>query len=217
VSDTLIDWVVEKLTTGDTGDRLEIVGRTAQDFLVVKAKDGSEFFVAVLGLKETIKASDVAPLFSGATKPQLVINVPSKTLWSGAAISKIHAADAAFGKFGDVARAARLEDPGSFRDKNMGFFINALEQHTNVSSVSYVYDSVLSVDRLRGSSLTVAVIETYNMSAEDVRDARARFGQFDVVVKSSSYGSVTDEAVAAARTMCAQALTFRELMGRLNK
>jgi hypothetical protein len=40
VSDTLIDWVVEKLTTGDTWDRLEIVGRTAQDFLVVKARVG---------------------------------------------------------------------------------------------------------------------------------------------------------------------------------
>lgn len=217
MSDTLIDWVVEKLATGDTWDRLEIVGRTAQDFLVVKAKGGPEFSVAVLGVKGTIQASDVTPLFSGATKPQLVINVPSKTLWSGAAIEKIHAAGAAFGKFGDVARAARLEDPGSFRDKNMGFFINAMEQHTNVSSVSYAYDSVLNVDRLRGASLTIAVIDTYNMSAEDVRNARARVGQFDVVVKSSSYGSVTDEAVATARTMGAQALMFRELMGRLNK
>jgi hypothetical protein len=217
VSDTLIDWVTEKLKTRDTGDRLEIVGRNAQNFLIVKAKGGTEFSVAVLGLKETIQASDVTPLFSGATKPQLVINVPSITLWGGAAIKKIHAADAAFGKLGDVARAARLKDPGSFRDKTMGFFINAIEQHTNVSSVSYVYDSVLSVNRVSGSSLTVAVIEAYNMSAEDVRNARTRFGQFDVVVKSSSYGSVTEEAVAAARTMGAQALTFRELMGRLNK
>lgn len=214
MSGDLIDWVAEKLTTGD---RLEIVGRTDQDFLVVKSKVGSEFSVAVLDLQGTIKASDVAPLFSGATTPQLVINVPSKTLWSGAAIDRIHAADAAFGKFGDVARAASLQDPGSFRDKTMGFFIKAMGQHTNVSSVSYVYDSVLNVDRVVGPSLTVAVIETYNMSAEDVRNARARFGHFDVVVKSTSYGSVTDEAVAAARTMGAQALMFRELMGRLNK
>ena len=214
MSGNVIDWAAEKLATED---RLEIVGRTAQDFLVVKSKGGSEFSVAVLGLKGTIKASDVTHLFSGATKPQLVINVPSRTLWSGAAINRIHAEDAAFGKFGDVARAARLEDPGSFRDKSMGFFINAIEQHTNVSSVSYVYDSVLNVDRVVGSSLTVAVIETYNMSAEDVRDARARFGHFDVVVKSTSYGSVTEEAVAAARTIGAQALMFGQLMGRLNK
>jgi len=214
MSGNLIDWVAEKLATGD---RIEIVGRTAQDFLVVKSRGGSEFSVAVLGLKGTIKASDVAHLFSGGTKPRLVINVPSRTLWSGAAINRIHAADAAFGTLGDVARAATLEDPGSFRDKSMGFFINAIGQHTNVSSVSYVYDSVLNVDRVVGSSLSVAVIETYNMSAEDVRDARARFGHFHVVVKSTSYGSITDEAAAAARTMGAQALMFRQLMGRLNK
>ena len=92
--------MANKLTTGH---RLEIVRRTAQDFLVVKSKCGSEFSVAVLGLKGTINASDVAQLFSGATKPQLVINVPSKTLWNaGAAINRIHAADAAFGKLGDV-------------------------------------------------------------------------------------------------------------------
>ena len=210
----LIDWVVSKLTTVD---HLEIVGRTAEDFLIVRSKDKLEFSVAVMGLKETIKASDVAHLFSGVTKPQLVINVPSKTLWSGAAIDLIHREDAAFGTFGDVARAARLDDPGSLRDKNMGFFINAIRQHSNVSSVSYVYDSVLKVDRVFGPSLAVAVIEAYNMSAEDVRDARHRFGHFDVVVKSSSYGSVSNEAIAAARTMGAQAVMFAQLMGRLNK
>jgi hypothetical protein len=210
----LTDWVAGKLTAEH---RLEIVGRTAQDFLLVKSDKGFEFAAAVLGLKATIRASDVVHLFSGPKKPRLVINVPSKTLWSGGAIEQIHAEDAAFGKLGDVARAASLDDPGSFRNKNIGFFINAMEQHRNVSSVSYVYDSVLNVDRILGASLTVAVIEAYNMSAEDVRDARARFGFFDVVVKSSSYGSVTDEAVAAAQTMGAKALTFGELMGRLNR
>lgn len=214
MSVNLIDWVASKLTTVD---HLEIVARTAKDFLIVRSKDKLEFSVAVIGLKETIKASDVLHLFSGATKPQLVINVPTKTLWSGAAIDLIHTQDAAFGTFGDVARAATLDDPGSFRDKNMGFFIKAIRQHGNVSSVSYVYDSVLNVGRVFGPSLIVAVIEAYNMSAEDVRNARARFGHFDVVVKSSSYGSVTNEAVATARTMSAQAVTFAQLMGRLNK
>src|SRR3546814_14070461 len=42
-----------------------------------------------------------------------------------------------------------------------------------------------------GASLTVAVIDAYNMSAEDVRNANTRFGHFDVVVKSSSYSSIT--------------------------
>jgi hypothetical protein len=143
------------------------------------------------------------------------VNVPSKTLWSGAAIDRIHAESAAFGTFGDVSRAASLEDAGSYRDKDMGFFINAMRQHGNVSSVSYIYDKVFKADRRVGPSLVVAVTDAYNMSAEDVRDAKSRFGDFDFVVKASSYGSITNQAEAAAKSMGAQALTFGQLMGRL--
>lgn len=214
MSGNVTDWVADKLTT--KGD-FEIVNRTPENFLVVRSKDGYTFLVAVLGLQNVIGLSDVEPLFAGATKPQFVVNVPSKTLWSGAAINFIHAASAAFGTLGDISRAANTEDAGSYRDKNMGFFINAMKQHSNVSSVSYVYEAVFNVDRKIGESLIVAVINAYNMSAEDVRNAKDRFGHFDVVVKSSSYGSITPQAEAAAKSMGAQALTFGELMGRLAK
>jgi hypothetical protein len=207
-------WVADKL--GSTGD-LEVVERTPEDFLVVRSNDGYTFSVAVLGLKNVIGVSDVEPLFAGATKPALVVNVPSKVLWSGAAIDRIHEESAAFGTVGDVSRAASTRDAGSFRDKGMGFFIQAMKQHSNVSGVSYIYDSVFKVNRRTGATLVVAVIDAYNMSAEDVRNARARVGNFDVVVKSSSYGSITTQATAAAESIGAQALTFRELMGRLGK
>ena len=206
------NWVAERLVTNF---RLEIVGSTPEDFLIVRAEDRSTFLVAVLGLKSVIGAEDIEHLFAGATKPQFVVNVPSATLWSGAAIDRIHAASAAFGTLGDVSRAASAEDAGSYRDKNMEFFINAMKQHSNVSSVSYVHETVFKAHRKAGASLTVAVVDAYNMSAEDVRNAKARFGHFDVIVKSSSHGSITNQADAAAKTMEAQALTFGQLMGRL--
>lgn len=144
------------------------------------------------------------------------MNVPSGTLWSGAAIDFIHGESAAFGALGDLSRAVHSGDAGSYRDKNMGFFFGSMVQHKNVRRVSYVYNNVFKADRVNGESLVVAVIDAYNMSAEDVRNARSRFGHFDVVVKSSSYGSITKQAEAAANSMGAQALTFGELMGRLN-
>jgi len=90
-----------------------------------------------------------------------------------------------------------------------------MRQHSNVTCVSYVYNSVFKIDRVSGESLTVAVIDAYNMSAEDVRNARTRVGEFDIVVKNTSYGSITQQAEAAAASMGAQALTFKELMRRL--
>ena len=214
MSNDATNWVADKLAAKEG---LEIVDRTPEDFLVVRSKDDYTILVAVLGVLNVIRLSDVKPLFDGATEPQFVVNVPSKTLWSGAAIDRIHAASAAFGTLGEVSRAAHTADAGSYRDKDMGFFINAMKQHSNVSSVSYVYEAVFQADRKIGASLIVAVIDAYNMSAEDVRNARDRFGHFDVVVKSSSHGSITNQAEAAAKSMGAHALTFGELMGWLAK
>ena len=106
---------------------------------------------------------------------------------------------------------------GGYRNKGMEFFINAIMQHKNVRDVSYVYENVFFVSRKVGEPLTVAVIEAYNMSAEDVRNARAQLGAFDIVVKSNSYGSVTTNASDAAQSMGADAMTFKELMARLAK
>jgi hypothetical protein len=213
MSSNVTDWAIGKLIE----QQLEIIDRTPEDYLVVRSEGEYTFNVAVLGVQNVVKLTDVEPLFFGAIKPQLVVNVPSKTLWSGSAIDHIHAASAAFGTLGDVTRAAYTKNAGTYRDKDMGFFINAMEQHTNVSGVSYVYDRVFKVDQRSGTGLIVAVIETYNMSAEDVRNAKNKFGHFDVVVKSSGYGSITDQAEAAAKSIGAQALTFRQLMGRLSK
>ncbi|CAI8693724.1 hypothetical protein BTK96_000287 [Burkholderia pyrrocinia] len=214
MNEDAVQWVANKL--GET-DGLKVVERTPEGFLVVRSEENYSFLVAVLGVRDLIEVSDVEPLFTGATKPQFVVNVPSRTLWSGAAIGRIHAASAAFGTLGEVSRAAHTEDAGSYRNKNMDYFINAMQQHKNVHSVSYVYETVFRVHRMIGPSLTVAVIDAYNMSAEDVRNAKARFGHFDVVVKSSSYGSITSAAADAADSIGAQALTFGGLMQRLGK
>lgn len=214
MANSATDWVADRLFTKEG---LEIVERTAEDFLVVRSKDGYTFPVAVLGVRSVIGLSDVEPLFAGATKPQFVVNIPSTALWSGAAIDRIHAASAAFGALGDVSRAAYTKDAGSYRDKNMGFFINAIKQHSNVASVSYVYDTVLRADLKSGGRLTVAVIDAYNMSAEDVRNAKTRFGDFDVLVKSTSYGSIIEQAESAAKSIGAQALAYGDLMRRLAK
>lgn len=215
MSKSVVDWVAEKL--GKDDDELCVVGRTHEDFLVVRSKQGYRFPVAVLGVKGVIDLSDVEPLFTMATKPLLVINVPSGALWSGDAIRYIHAASSSFGTLGDVARAAVMGDAGCYRDKNMGFFINAIHQHSNVYDIEYVYDRVFNVLRWNQPSLTVAVIDAYNMSAEDVRNARSRFGHFDLVIKSTSHGSITHQAEAAAESIGAEALTFRGLLARLTK
>lgn len=208
----ITEWVVEKLNEDSS---LTFIEQLTENCIKVKYEDGLIFCVAVIGVEGVVKLSDVQPLFFGSHKPDLVINVPSKTLWEGDAIDHVHQAPAAFGKLGDIQRAARLGQVSSFRNKNVGFFINAMNQHTNVTDVKYIYDSVFEIERVHGRTLKVAIVEAYLLSAEDVRHAKNVFDEFDIIVKSSSYGAISPQAKEAARDIGAEALMFRELMGRL--
>ena len=204
------NWVADKLEKNERD--LKVIDKTPEGFLLIEGKSGDTFLLAVLSVQGDIRITNVEHLFTSVNKPQLVINVPSKTLWSGEAIELIHSEQAAFGTYGDIARADATNSVCTYRDKNMGFFIKAMEQHGSVRTVSYVYETVFRVDRTSGDSLIVAVIDAYNMSAEDVRNARTSVGHFDVVVKSTSYGSITEQAEAAAESIGAKALTLKGLM-----
>ncbi|MBB5984780.1 hypothetical protein [Sphingobium lignivorans] len=206
------DWVVSKI---DPDDGLTVVGRTPSNFLLIKPHNFDPIHVAVIGIKDVILREHVQPLFSNSDKPQFVVNVPSKTLWSGGAISVIFAAPAAFGTLGDLSKAARSGDVTGYRNKNWAFFEQAISQHSNVRSVTRIYDEVFEAHRRKGGALKIALVDGYHVSAEDVRSARDRFGTFDLAVKKTSYGSVTSAAEEAAASMGAEVLTFKGLMQRL--
>lgn len=215
MNDNVTDWVANKISEGSD---LKVLDRTPENFLTVVAVGKSHSFpVAVIGVKGVINPVHIEPLFSGLTKPEFVVNIPSKTLWSGAAISIIHSAPAAFGSLGELIKAAHMEAPSEYRNKEWGFFQNAISQHSNVSRVARLYDAVFEAHLYDGECRIIALVDAYNMSAEDVRNALDRFGKFDVALKMSSYGSITNAAVDAAASIGAEALMLKDLMKYLAK
>lgn len=214
MSTNATNWVAEKLVSKEG---LQVSGRTQEDFLIVGDESDYTFLVAVLGKKDRIERADVEPLFSGHNKPEFIVNIPSKAIWTGEAINFVHKANAAFGTLSEVSNAYLTGDAGSYREKNMRFYTNAFWQHSNVNDVTFVYETVLKVDRRRGESLIIAIVDAYNMSAEDIRNTRDRVGHFDIALKSTSYGGITSNATSAAESIGAEALMFREVMARLGK
>lgn len=99
----------------------------------------------------------------------------------------------------------------------MGFFHDGISQHSNVKDVKYLYDRVFEAHRYNGDPLIIAMVDAYNMSAEDVRGALTRYKKFDVAVKMTSYGSITSAASQAAASFGAQALMYGDLLRRLGK
>lgn len=209
------DWIVNKI-----GDDPNITANSiGAGFLKVFRKGGEPFTAVAIGIKGVITLQDVVPLFrANESLPQFVVNVPSKTIWQGEAIEFIHDAPAAFGTMGDLLRASRDTPASSYRNKQYSFFEQAFRQHSAVEGITRLYDRVFQLHRRHGlADCTVALVDAYDMSAEDIRHTRDLYGPFDVAVKMSSYGSITTAATDAAKSMGAEALNFRMLMGRLNK
>lgn len=214
VAGSVTDWVEAHV---DDQSGYKVVGRTAEDFLKIDDGKGNTGTVAVIGAKPMVEAADVAPVLAMATKPDFIINVPSSSIWTGDAIALAQGVPAGFGTFGDLGKAVRKGDLTGYRNKEFAFFEDAIGQHTNVRQVSRPYESAFVAHRRRGDDLTIALIDAYNLSAEDVRNARKKIGAFDIALKMSSYGKVTDAARNAAESIGAEAMIFGDLMRRLAK
>jgi hypothetical protein len=144
-----------------------------------------------------VEPSDVTPLFENAD-PQFIVNVPTLAIWTGAAINMVHEQKAAFGGLGDLIRTSRESYVPSYRYREYRFVEQGLSQHSAVMSLTRLYDRKFIVHRLRHSDLTLVMVDAYQVSADDVRTARDRYGSFDTILKMTSYGGVTTVAREAA-------------------
>lgn len=207
-------WIAEK----SSGEHFK-VNPIGAGFLQITREEGTPFIVAAIGVQDRVTPDDVVPLFQvNDRRPEFVVNVPSKAIWTGAAIDFVHNTPAAFGTFGDMTRAAREETVCAYRNKEYHFFERAFEQHSAVRGITRVYDKVFQLHRHRGlRDITVALVDAYDVSAEDIRHTRALYDEFDAAVKMTSYGSITTAAHEAARSMNAEVFKFGELLGRLNR
>lgn len=210
----IANWIASKLNDDQQFKTVESIG---SGFLKIARKDSRPFTAVAIGIKDIVTEEEIIPLFR-QVRPEFVVNVPSKVIWSGPAIDFIHNAPAAFGTLGELTKAAREESVCAYRNKNYSFFEGAFRQHTAVHNVTRVYDRVFRLHRNRGlPDFTVVLIDAYDMSAENVRNARALYGKFDAAVKMSSYGSITTAASEAAEAIGAETFKFGDLLRRLNK
>lgn len=208
-------WIANKLK----GDEFIAVDSIGSGFLKITRQDFVPFIAAALGVQDIVRRDHVVPLFEvEARMPEFVVNVPSKAIWSGPAIEFVHDAPAAFGTFGELIRASSEELLWEYRNREYTFFDRAFRQHTAVCEVTRLYDKVFQLHRRRKlSSISVVLVEAYDLSAEDIRKARDLYGQFDAAVKMTSLGAITTAAREAAASIGAEVFTFGELLGRLNR
>ena len=211
----VVDWVIDKLNNPDS--KVAVMNRTASSIIEVCFGGNRSFHVGITAQKKQVDRGDILPFTGSDRLPQIIVNVPSAAIWTGAAISLVHSLPAAFGNLGDIARAARSGDVPSYRNDTQSFFGRILAQHSKVADLARVFDEVFDVTLTSGKCVRIALLDGYHVSAENVRSAREKFGHFDIGVKKSSYGSVTSAASDAAESMNSQVMNSKELLSVLGR
>ncbi len=207
-------WLAEKLLAhSEVADVTSCVG----NILKIKRKKYGETTVGVLGQRE-VSRQHVRSLFRENSSVEFVVNIPRDSFWNGDAIKFVSDRNASFGSVGDLFSALNENEVRFHVNKEFGFVEQGLLQHSKVVSLERLYDRLYTVNRVDGlRSLDVLLNNEYDLTAEHVRSARARYGKFDLVLVTNPNGRATSSAQQAASSMDAEILKWGELLSRLRR
>mgnify|MGYP003650574668 CR=1 FL=1 len=208
-------WAIDKITENSEVRSASII---SPGILEIVRTRYDPFHSAILGIKGKVNQSHIDRFAGSGGSIAFFANIPGDSIWTGPAINSVRAIPAAFGGLGDLVRSIRnCPNVTEYRNKELAFFEDGLAQHSAVYQVDQLFDRKFNVRRRNKPDFSVVLVDAYDMSAEDVRNAKTVYGDFDAAVKMSSYGSITPQAEAAAKSMGAGTYKWGQLLGRLNR
>src|SRR5690606_36426847 len=113
-------------------------------------------------------------------------------IWHGCAIDYLHRHHVGWGGLGEIFSALHTIDYGAIQKREYEFVEHGLLKHTRVARLERLYDRVFKVHRTGVlKPLVVALINSYELSADEVRNAVKNYGKFDLILKTNPNGSPT--------------------------
>lgn len=207
------EWVVGKLREARDVSNVEILS----DQVLRVSRSKYDPFVAGFVSVECVEADTVRPLVMSNLDVEIIVNVPKESYWTGAALRLAHSHNIAAGSYGDLLRVINRQDVRSFQPKEIEYIERGLRQHDRIQHFERVHDRLYRICRTSLPDLTVAMLNEYELTADQLRTARDRYGKFSMVVITNPNGRATSSAYDAAETMGVEVLKWSPFFGRLNK
>jgi len=164
---------------------------------------------------------DAATLTSASTRypnARFVLNIPKSARSTGDAYDVAKQLGISFGGLGDAMRALREEDPGDYVYPQTTFVERIFRQHSKIKGFERLDDSRYQLDRYGLPSVVVFVSEEYEVTAESVRLAIERYGEFDAFVTSNPHAlEISPEALSAGEEAGRKVYRWREFMSAVRK
>jgi hypothetical protein len=211
------DWIISTLSDAEKHEEIDSAIAIGDYLIEILTDDGKTVIVGVID-SENITDSDVDRVYiNGPKKPNLVI-AKSDAIWSGSAIYYARQQNMGWGGMGQISSTFLTDDYSEIQRSEYKFVEDNLLRHSKVARLERVYDRVFKIHRTGSlAPITIVLINSYELSGDEVRHAIKKYGSFDVVLKTNPNGSPTGNAYSAALEIGADILVWRELLGRLNK
>lgn len=165
-----------------------------------------------------VTVADVLPLVEGVQSVDFVLNIPKAGRFMGDAIERLALKNIGWGGLADSIRALRDFDRlGDYQERELTFVMRGLRQHGRVTSLTILDDHRILVVRQGLPDLVVFVGSMYQPTAETVRDAIDRYGDFDLFAATNPNSDPTAEAIQVAADAGIQMLKWRETLASLHR
>jgi hypothetical protein len=207
------EWVAGNLRKAEGVSKVDILS----DQVLRVSRSKYDPFVAGIVSAKCVEADTVRALVNPELGVQIIANVPKESYWTGVALRLAHDNNVATGSYGDLLRVIDLQEVRAFQPTETEFVERGLRQHDRISSFERVYDRLYRISRSGLPDLTVAMLNEYELTADHLRTARDRYGQFSVAVITNPNGQATSSSEEAAQTMGVEILKWGPFLGRLNK
>ncbi|UZJ64362.1 hypothetical protein OKW96_18595 [Sphingobacterium sp. KU25419] len=210
------DWVITKINSDNREDYRDVVP-TGNSLIEIINKKGKKIIVSAIDDLD-INVLNLKFLMEDSINIPNIIIGKSNAVWHGKAIEYVRSMNIGWGGLGDIDQAFSTDQYSKIQKKEFQFVENGLLNHTKVDRLERIYDRVFKIHRKwKLEPFVITLINSYELSAEEVRNARSKYGTFDGILKTNPNGSPTSNAYAAASEIDAEILGWRDLLGRLNK
>ncbi|SDS97883.1 hypothetical protein SAMN05216490_2221 [Mucilaginibacter mallensis] len=209
------DWIVTDIRKKDDEKIKEVICH-GDAIIEIISQEGNSLIVGVV-TNDPVSSINLYNLYNDEPKPDFVI-AKGMTVWTGDAINYARQNHIGWGGLGEMYSAIDNSDVSSVQKKEYKFVELGLKNHSKVSHLERLYDRIFKIHRTGHlQPLIITLINSYELTAEEIRKASNTYGSFDIVLITNPNGNTTGRAEMVAEELSAEILKWGELLGRLNK
>lgn len=166
---------------------------------------------------ERVDEAALSMLLSDPSPLSFVVNIPKESYVAGDALRRAKVNGFAIGGLGDLMRAVSLPNVGQYMSPEFTFVERGLTQHSRIQSYDRLDDRCYLLNRKGLDSLKVVFLNEYELTADHLRTARHRYGEFEIAVFTNPNGNSTSSAQSTASAMNIQICKWGDFMSAVNR